>query len=257
MTQSYLYSLSTDFSNLLNPDQFQHLIEHEPLITKLTLGVTVEADVVSMLFDEALTVGEQTALTALVTNYIYRPPEESGIVVIKEEETATGKHFQVKTIHVTAAASETKVHDETWDHPIGVLSVTIYNKASMEGDVVKVLIAPGTVVGALTSDVTAGDTTFNVSATVVQNMAIGYKLSLSDGTNVDDCGLVTAIDLASSTVTVNTATVNSFAAATPTYVLMTVCMMEHELPGFDYPLEFGESKIGASHIPAGKIVRII
>lgn len=257
MTQAYTKSLATDFSNQLNASQLQTNLEQEPLITKLLIGIMMNNDDVDIIYAENLPAAEETALDNIVTNYVYKAPDISNQVLVKEEDIKTGGHFQVKTIHVTAAANETKLHDISWPHDVNILSVSLYSTADMVGDKVSALIAPNTTIGAITADVATTDTTFTVQSSVVQNIRIGYLVTITDLTNTDECGVVTAIDLGAFTITVETAPTNAYLAATPTYIQMTVQMMvQHEMPGFDFVLILGESKIGASHIPANTTVRI-
>lgn len=179
------------------------------------------------------------------------------IVTIKEEDIPTGGHFCVQTVTLAVSASETKTLDISWPVPISVLEVTLHPTTAMEGDKVSVCIDPDTTIGALGASATAGDTILTVSSTVLAYLQLGFYITITDGTNLNQCNRVKNIDKPNSRITVETALTNSFSAATPTYVQMSVYMMkDYEIGSSGMPLELGTSKIGGSYIPVGKISRI-
>jgi len=208
----------------------------------------------------ALSGAEETALDAIVAAHVNTPLEENQeqVVVIEEEgEQKTGKRFQASTFDVpieagTAGAMTCK--EFTYPIPICILAAQISPSAYCVGDWWELHVAPDTVIGSLASDVTAGDTEIFVSQTVLDNTAVGYFLKLADGTNTDDLGRV--IEVRGSSVVVETAAVNGFAAATPTYVKQTIKMI------YDYKIfqadriTIGESKVGGSYVPAGTVLRV-
>ena len=69
MTTTYTKSLSTDFSGDLKPNQLHVKIKKDPSITTDLVGVNVEDDVVSIVFEEALSGPEETALNTLISSY--------------------------------------------------------------------------------------------------------------------------------------------------------------------------------------------
>ena len=63
------------------------------------------------------------------------------------------------------------------------------------------------------------------------------------------------MDKVAKTITVETAAVNSFLASTPTYVKQTVYYLQNYEFGPSWEYVIGESKIGASYLPANTILR--
>lgn len=258
MSTEYKYSLSSDFSGQINLTQFQNTIEKDVSITTSLLKTELQGDDVSVWFVSALSGAEQTALNNIVSVYAYEPELNVETVELLEEEIKTGGHFQIKTVNFTAPATAVHSVDVSWPHPIGVLSVALYCKQANAGDKVTVVVAPDTIIGAIGANVAVSDTTFVVGSTVLQNLHVGYLVNLFDGVNSEDCGVMVSKDLSNSTITVSQGSTQAFSAASPTYVRMGVCMMDHhELPALDTVLKFGESKVGASHIPAGTTVRVL
>jgi hypothetical protein len=178
---------------------------------------------------------------------------------IFEEYNPTAGHFQsMERAHEipSGTAGDVTSWDLTWDHGIAIYMGRFYPAVENEGDSLEVHLAPDMIVGALTSNVSIGDTVLNVSATVLENMDAGYRVSLFDGTNTDELGICTSKDVDAGTLTVNTASTKNFSAATPTYVRMTQVMCMHEF-GYAYERVVGQSKIGGSFMPAGVVFRFV
>lgn len=182
---------------------------------------------------------------------------------IKEESVPTGGNFQARTLNIIdAPANSTTIVNKSWPIPIGVLAVYFVTTADHEGDELEVDISPDTLVGTITSNVTAGDTVLNVSSTVIENIKLGYYVQLSTtpvaenlgSSTTDNLGEVIAIDKDASTITVDIPATNSFTA--PAYIYMTVKMVTDYMIGPPWEYVIGESKIGASHLPANTTVRL-
>jgi len=178
-------------------------------------------------------------------------------VVIQEEQTKTGAHYQAQSFELSVPAS-TGWHELniSFPFPISMLSAEWIGKTDYDGDSAQFIIAPDTTTGAIASDVAALDTVINVAQSVIDNTQVGYHLKLDDGTNVDDLGRVVSIDDGANQVTMETAAVNSFLAATPTYVKQTVKMVPHICLHPSGRVQLGESKIGGSYIPANTVIRL-
>lgn len=95
-----------------------------------------------------------------------------------------------------------------------------------------------------------------VSQTVIDNCKIGYYVKLSDGTNTDDCGRVISVDTVNDKLYLETNLTNSFLAATPTYIKITVFNIKDYQIGPAWERKIGDSKIGGSTIPKNVSVQI-
>ena len=82
----------------------------------------------------------------------------------------------------------------------------------------------------------------------MQNLTLGFEITLTDGTNTDDLGEVVDINTGNNTITVETATTNSFLAATPTYVQFTVVFVDMEIGATGY-MNVAAHKIGSAPLP--------
>ena len=176
-------------------------------------------------------------------------------VLIKEEITKTGGHYGARSVEVdTDSAGWTDV-DVSFPYAIGLLSANFIVDLENHRDEIEFLVAPDATTGTITQDVAINDTIIDVSQTVIDNVAVGYCVKLDDGTTTNDLGRVLAVDKINLKITVETAATNVFANGTPTYVKQTVKMVENFKIGKTGRVVLGESKIGASHIPANTTIR--
>lgn len=179
---------------------------------------------------------------------------EQNIIRVMEEESPTGGNFKCETIVFNASASSTQTHEVQFLFDISILAVYMVTTNDQTGDQMEVIVAPETLIGVTTAPVSAGNTVISVSNTVIENIYKGYKVIITDGVNTDSLGYVISKDPVASTVTVQTAATHSFAAGS--LVKISVYYVENYEFGPAWEYVIGESKIGASKLPANKIVRI-
>lgn len=180
------------------------------------------------------------------------------VMSIKEETIKTGGNFRVQSEAVVASEGPnvTSIVEYSWPFDISVLAIYMAPDAANTGDVLTVTVGKDTVYGIITQDVNSGSTIIPVSASVVNAIAKGYYVKLDDGTHADDLGRVIAIDANNNTITVETATTNSFAAADLAQVKVSIRPVDglELVNGLQYTL--GMKKIGASFIPANTPITV-
>ena len=102
-------------------------------------------------------------------------------VNIIQEGGTTGGNYSCETRSFTVPANTTQNNDYTWPYNISISCVRFRSNTTHKGDFVTSLIAPNTTLGALTADAAIGSTTFQVSASVLQNIKIGMQVTITDG----------------------------------------------------------------------------
>jgi len=193
-------------------------------------------------------------IDATKTSIINKVDENS--IKIREETILTGGNFRCTTKSIDIGPSEVVTEDFTWKIPISIFAISFATKDIHEGDSINVIIAPETTVGLLNSDVNIGETVLPVTDTVVNNVMLGYNITIDDGVNSEKLGEVIDIDTVNNTITVENATTNNYLAVTPTNINICVCMMKNYTIGPAWNYSIGESKIGGSYIDKGTIVRV-
>ncbi len=222
-------------------------------ITIAVEKINVLGDALTIKFKAALSPTAETNLDAIVAAHagvaLLDPPE----VKVQEEKVKTGGHHQGGSLsmNVTVGAGTVTTKTFTWPIKRSLLSLEYVGHPDYAGDWFTVDIAPNTPVGVLLEDVGAGETVIKVSDTAFNYLEDGFLVHLADGSNLDDLGMVIGKNTVDRTITVQTATINSFSAATPTVVQSTRRSL--------YPLilwessakvDIGTTKIGASTVHA-------
>lgn len=256
----YSYVISTDTANgLVDSPALTKEIGDSSIVTALS-HIDTNSDILDIWFKDALIAGDQTLLTVVVASHTgekLEPPPQT--VIVKEEVSGvTGGNYAIKTATMTVdhAIGTTKDLDISFPYPVSVFSAQFVCKAHHEGDIIDVIMAPDTTIGAITSDVASGATILPVQDSVLDNIRLGFMVSLDNGTTQNDLGECTGIDRIAKTITVSTATSSSFLAATPTYVKMTVNLVRNFTLPHAYKIDIGRDVIGGSLLPGGTIMRI-
>lgn len=145
----------------------------------------------------------------------------------------------------------------TFPYPITLMNGWFISTEANKDDCFDVSVADNTIVGAIAAPVYSGNSTVTVTSTVLDNVYKGYYITLTDGVNADDMGEVISIDPGNSQITCTNSSTNNYNPLSPTYVQMTVKVMEKfhiNLGGTRYA--FAEKKIGGKYIPSNIPINI-
>lgn len=172
------------------------------------------------------------------------------------EEMSTG---DFETTHITMNISsgspgDITTYDVTWPMDILLWKTDLTPNSAMVGDTITVMAAPETTIGALTASVSAGATILPVNSTVFAYLVRGYVVTLNDGVNKNVLGRCIAKDTVNNTITVETATTNSFAAGTP--VQMSIYVLKDIYIGDTNVISIGLKGMRGKVVPAGTILRV-
>lgn len=172
------------------------------------------------------------------------------------QEMSTG---DFETTHITMSISsgtpgDVTTYDVTWPMDILLWKTDLTPNTAMIGDTITVMAAPETTVGALTAPASAGATVLSVSSTVFSYLIRGYAVTLNDGVHKNFLGRCIARDTVNSTITVETALTNSFAAGTP--VQMSIYVLKDIYIGDTSVISIGLKGVRGKNVPAGTILRV-
>jgi len=191
------------------------------------------------------------------------------VVTLREEEPGaeTGGHFSAFTLPFDAAPGVITSTTFISPIPISTLQTSMQTTLVSAGDRVKLEVGPDSPIGGLESIVAAGATVLPMSVAMQMLASVGkiFKgmcIAFDDGTNRDELGLISSIDLNTNMITVTKATTRSWPIAT--LFLATVVMTLNpftevhwiELDNGAVDQTVGNSKFGASPLPAGTAIRI-
>lgn len=181
-------------------------------------------------------------------------------VKIKEETIPTGGNFVAQSISFIAATGPnvTTTNTFSWPFPISVMNIRFTTADIHYGDRATCCVGPNTVIGALAANAATGATGCAVTSTVIDNIMVGYYCNLLDGSDYtsNQCGRIIGIDTNTNIITWETPLTQSFSALSPTYVRMTVYVVNPLIIGPPGTYIIGDSKIGGSYVPANVTVRV-
>jgi len=215
--------------------------------------VDTSGDDLNIVFKDELSGSDETTLDSIVGAHEGSEPIPD-VQAVSEYQEGTQGLYQCRGIAFDVPAGEEASQVISW--PFQIRLCTLRCKPLNSGDHALAVVSEDTVIGNITQDVTAGDTVINVSQTVINNLMIGYRFKLSDGTNEEEFW-VTAINPANKTVTIHEGTTNGYSASTPTYGKMSIRMTYEEIEfRADEVQSCGDSFLGGALIPAGTALKI-
>jgi len=178
-------------------------------------------------------------------------------IEVKSTMSGTNGHYKTigYTIDIEPGVNIVTTKDISYPYATSVRGSRLVVRDENIGDNIEVVAAPNTQVGIITSDVNIGDTTISVSSTT--HTDIGYRITLNDGTHTSELGEVFGIDSTNNTITVATPSDQSYSAATPTFVEITVPRIENLDLFLTGPIELGSSEIGGTTNPKNTIMRLL
>jgi hypothetical protein len=256
----YTYAISTGTPNgAVAEDSLKKEIQDSTISVAIDF-INTSGDVLDVHFKAALSANDQITLTLIVNNHDGEPLEDPIQTVIVREETAgvTQGEYQARSfeMQIDNAQGTTKEYDIVFPYAVSVFSAYFVCKSHHSRDIVEAIIAPDTIIGAITSDVSIGDTEINVQQSVIDNLKLGYHVKLFNGVDADDLGQVIAINKLENKITLENATTFSFSASSPTYVMMNIYFVKNFVLADAYRLDLGKDIIGGSALPANVPLRL-
>ena len=149
------------------------------------------------------------------------------------------------------------IETHSWPYPITLLNGWFIATENMVGDSIDATVGENSVIGVITAPVTPGQTVIPVTSTVFNNLYKGFFVSITDGVQTNLLGECVSLNSGNSTITVATPVSNTFSPLSPTYVRLTVKVVEnmHILVG-NQRYSFAEKKLGGKYIPSNVPIRV-
>jgi hypothetical protein len=179
------------------------------------------------------------------------------LVSIKDEIVPTGGNYQGTTVIIDAPPNSTAVKDISWPFQVTVYNIYFSTKSTHEGTILNVYGVPIYPVGAIIAPVTIGSNKIKVSSTALIYLQLGYLMTITDGINSDDLGMVLGIDKPTSTITTEKTSTHTYSPFSPTYVKMCVHRLKDFVIGPEGKYTIGKIKTYGAPIPPGLIIRTV
>lgn len=180
--------------------------------------------------------------------------QSDNIVTAAENSIGYFETTQVINNVPSGATGAVSQFDVTWDSDITLWRTVFSASADMIGDEIKVVAAPETTVGTITSSVAVSDTIINVSNTVTANVIRGLECILSNGT-VTHTTIITNVNPINNTITIKQPSPYTFDVNT-TVVQISIFIVKYIKIHNTNDIEIGLKGIKGKEIKQGTIIRI-
>lgn len=182
-------------------------------------------------------------------------------VEIEEGVSNTGGKYQAKTycLDVSAGDSNGVVSSLEFSFPFSIsLKTALFGiEDNHDGDEVRVKIAPNTIVGVITEDVSSGSNSFKTSLETFSFYNPGFHAKLFDGINEDDLGIVISKDEDNLQLTCENSAINNFQASSPTYIKSTVDLIPQCILSKAFGrVDLGRANAKGTFIPADTTIKV-
>ncbi len=203
----------------------------------------------------------QTKFTLQVIYHINRQPnihsttQDTMVKIEEESNNKTKGRFRSHGFSVVSLANATTTYDFNFKYDIAPLVIKFKTNESHRGDIINLFIAPNVTVGVLIQTATSGNNYFYITPASFDWLTVGCVCRITTGAVTNELGDVIDIDYSTGKVTVENNLTNTFSVGA--YVQMSVCVMRNYIISEPGEHSIGDSKIGASYIPKGQIVRLV
>ena len=171
------------------------------------------------------------------------------------QQTGTGGNYTCQSFCFDVPANSTVTQQYSWPYPVSISTMHFTSDTTQVGDYILGQIAPHTVVGSLTADLSTTGTVLSVSPSVAQTAVTGTLATVTDGTNTVNLGNFYNIDAINNTVSIQNPPQIPFTAASPTLVMMTFQNISLEI-GQPELYSFGSQQLKGASMPANTVMQI-
>ena len=193
----------------------------------------------------------QGIMSLLTTVHMYKTSINNDVsikksVEIQEETIKTGGNYRSESKKITIQPNTTQSYTYIWPYRTSVLEMRFITEEIHRNDVLNFYVARDTIVGVLIENTIIGSNKIKVSPTVIQNINLGYIISLVSSTGVV-INLGDVLGISADTLTISNPTTDIFIAGS--YIKMTLQPVRNVIISAPWEYNVGRSKIGSSSIP--------
>lgn len=255
----YTYQISQFLNKKVNLTSLELSIRSSMITVALDYSITNETEC-DIFFKSTLNETEIGILLSIVNKhegtplpYIELPQRVKIVEESSDGVYKTGGHYQAITLILDISGSTgLYTKDISFPFPIGIFSASWFCNTENLGDIASFIIAPDRIIGIITSAVTSGDTYIYVSPTVIQYLKIGYSVKI----NNENLGRAYEVDSINNRIKTEYKPINNYSINTPTYIKMSINIVEYFYFSGIGQGKIGDGKIGAEIIPSNTVLRI-
>lgn len=156
---------------------------------------------------------------------------------------------------VPNSVSHQHFHDVKFPYNVCIYGLEFRTNEIHRGDSIDIIFSPNTIVGVIFQRIDTSSTTFMVSPTVLENISMGFNVSISDGVNTCDCGSLVSNDLNSGTITVEIAPNYIFDIGA--YVSLSIYAVKNYQITEPGKYKVGYGTLAGKTIPPNVVIRLV
>ena len=257
MDYTYNYNISQTLNDKVNLTKLETEIRESDIIISLDF-ITLNDVIISINFKGELSDIDENKLNDIIILHNgevidYMIPQKVKII---EEPTPDGMnitqgHYKATSFLLDISGSTGEyVKDISYPYYISIISAQWVNTIDNIGDTASFIISPDTLIGAIVSGATIGQSEFYVQDSVIGALDMGYIISI----NGENLGQIYKIDKIKKKITTEFKTKNSYNIGS--LIRMGISVVDVYYFNGTGVVTIGSSKIGSSIIPPNTIMRI-
>lgn len=180
---------------------------------------------------------------------------QNNVNIIQIQPGVTGENYRMEGGIMTIPPRSTMSKDHVWKYTLGVMTINFSVGLEQTGDCLNCYMSPNTTIGVVTENINQGDTVIHVNSTVTTNIKIGYKVSVTNGSQNIDLGECLSIDVANNTITCDTAAITSINSGS--YIQMTIQFVKNLWLSGTAPIQLANKHMNTSVLPTGTVARLV
>lgn len=174
----------------------------------------------------------------------------NNVFISAKSYESTNGYYMMEGCKCEIPATASHLITKSYPFPICMFGFNFYSGPEHSGDSLDVMAANNVTVGVLAASAAISATTLVVSPTVTQNMQRGFYVTVTDGTNTDELGMCTGIDVVNNTITVATPLTHAFSPYT-TYVNLSIYIVKDFWITQTAKYEIGYGTMAGKPVPTG------
>ena len=179
----------------------------------------------------------------------------TSVKIIQSEPGFTNGFYKVEGFSLTIPANSSAIKDISWPYNIAVMTINLQPSTENTGDYINAYAGPDTTIGVNTETIGQNVSVINVNSTVLQNIKLGYTVSVVNNTQNINMGECIAIDTNNSRITCNI--VASEGIGPGSYIKVSRQIMKNITFTSNNIINLANKNVSSTSFPANTIARLI
>jgi hypothetical protein len=180
---------------------------------------------------------------------------DNNVNIIQSQPGFTNGFYIVEGWTLVIPANSSAYKDVSWPYNTSIMTMNLQPSTDNIGDTVNAYAGPDTTIGIITQTLAQNVSVINVNSTVLQNIKLGYNVSIVNNTQNINMGDCISIDTVNSRITCNTVASESIAPGS--YIKVS----RHIIKNFTFTtnniINLANKSVSSTAFPANTIARLV